>query len=176
MLGRVGCSRHRLAEVGVLQLPVRSSQSEAPSPRPSSAPHSVIEEGEQEALVTGDDRPCSASPVTGCWVPRPRTGRTRSPSGRTLSPSAMLCRCNVRSEGDQPVWARSKPVSGRIFFKQVILGNLGRPNQISIICDRRLKHIRPRHARTIPHPGDRRRSDGARIRSADPGPVGREKC
>ena len=51
------------------------------------------------------------------------------------------------------------PVSGRIFFEQVIRDNLdlGRPDQVSLIFDRRLIHRPARHPRTVPHPGHHRR-------------------
>jgi len=40
-----------------------------------------------------------------------------------------------------------RPVSGRIFFEQVIRDNLdiGRPNQVSLIFDRRIHSGRKRH-------------------------------
>ena len=48
-----------------------------------------------------------------------------------------------------------RPVAGRIFFEQVIRENLdiGRPGQVQLIFDRRVK---PAHPGTVPHPGDHR--------------------
>ena len=53
-----------------------------------------------------------------------------------------------------------KPVSGRMFFEQVIRDNLdiGRPDQVALIFDRRLmRRGRTRDPGTVPHPGDHRR-------------------
>jgi hypothetical protein len=56
-----------------------------------------------------------------------------------------------------------KPVSGRVFFEQVIRDNLdaGRPDQVSLIFARRLMRTgpraTPRHPGPVPHPGDHQR-------------------
>ena len=52
-----------------------------------------------------------------------------------------------------------KPVSGRVFFEQVIRDNLdaGRPDQVSLIFGRHLKRWQPAHPRTVPHPGHHQR-------------------
>ena len=53
-----------------------------------------------------------------------------------------------------------KPVSGRVFFEQVIRDNLdiGRPDQVALIFDRRLMRRGPRATPgPFPHPGDHRR-------------------
>ena len=54
-----------------------------------------------------------------------------------------------------------RPLSGRIFFEQVIRDNLdiGRPDQVALIFDRRLKRTGPRHPGPVPHPGDHRGRD-----------------
>ena len=51
-----------------------------------------------------------------------------------------------------------RPVSGRVFFEHVIRDNLdtGRPDQVSLIFDRRLIHGRGAHPGPVPHPGDHR--------------------
>ena len=54
-----------------------------------------------------------------------------------------------------------KPVSGRVFFEQVIRDNLdiGRPDQVALIFDRRLMRRGPRPTPgPVPHPGDHQRS------------------
>ena len=54
-----------------------------------------------------------------------------------------------------------RPVSGRVFFEHVIRDNLdaGRPDQISLIFDRRLMRRGPRaNPGPVPHSGDHRRS------------------
>ena len=53
-----------------------------------------------------------------------------------------------------------RPVSGRVFFEQVIRDNLdiGRPDQVSLIFDRRsCAPGRGSHPGPVPHPGDHRR-------------------
>ena len=53
-----------------------------------------------------------------------------------------------------------RPVSGRVFFEQVIRDNLdiGRPDQVSLIFDRRVSARGPRaNPGPVPHPGDHRR-------------------
>ena len=51
------------------------------------------------------------------------------------------------------------PVSGRVFFEQVIRDNLdiGRPDQVGLIFDRRLIRHGPHHPGPVPHPGHHRR-------------------
>ena len=54
-----------------------------------------------------------------------------------------------------------RPVTGRVFFEQVIRENLdiGRPDQVSLIFDRRLKRCGYRATPgRVPHPGDHRRA------------------
>ena len=51
------------------------------------------------------------------------------------------------------------PVSGRIFFEQVIHDNLdiGRPDHVALIFDRRILNGRTQDPGTVPHPGDHQR-------------------
>ena len=53
-----------------------------------------------------------------------------------------------------------KPISGRVFFEQVIRDNLdaGRPDQVKLdLRPAADAHRPPRHPRTVPHPGDHQR-------------------
>ena len=52
-----------------------------------------------------------------------------------------------------------RPVTGRIFFEQLIRDNLdiGRPDQVSLIFGRKIIRTRQaRHAGPVPHPGHHR--------------------
>ena len=99
--------------------------------------------------ATGSDRSRSTRCCASGW----RCCRTRSPR-RTGTPATATTSPILQAEFSLTQML-DRPVSGRVFFEQVIRDNLdvGRPDQVSLIFDRRLSHRAARRPRAGSAPG-----------------------